>query len=93
MTKHPASVIFPPSTLQKSNRPHRTIYRVVSGNVFGVVEEPEGLGSEEPVDMQRMVKIGVLNSGVGINDDDTRHVIHELRAFCTNPAARVILPI
>ncbi len=60
---------------------HR-VYRVVSGNVVGVVEKPETIDPQKPLVEQYQVKIGVLDRNGGLPKSDAEIVIRKLRKFC-----------
>jgi len=58
------------------------VYRVVSGNVVGVVEKPETIDPRQPLMEQYRVKIGVLDQNGDLPKSDTEIVIRKLRKFC-----------
>jgi hypothetical protein len=58
------------------------VYRVVSGNVIGVVEKPETIDPRKPLTEQYRVKIGVLDRNGDLPKSDAEIVIRKLRKFC-----------
>lgn len=61
--------------------PHH-VFRVVSGNVIGVVEKPETIDPRKPVTEQYLVKIGALDTNDDFSKADAVIVINKLRDFC-----------
>ena len=68
----------------------RRVYQIVSGNVIGAIEELDCLDGAPP-QKQCIVKIGIVDAGRAIDDDDTRYVVASLRAFSAH-RARAFIP-
>jgi hypothetical protein len=62
----------------------KTIFEAISGNVIGVVEEPEILDPSRTANEQLLVKIGVIDPAGGLPESDARIVIEKLRVFVGN---------
>jgi hypothetical protein len=72
---------MPKKRVRSTDDPHQ-VYRVVSGNVIGVVEKPETIDPRKPLTEQYQVKIGVLDPEGELPKADAEIVIRKLRKFC-----------
>ena len=72
---------MPKKRVRSTDGPHQ-VYRVVSGNVVGVVEKPETIDPRIPLIQQHRVKIGVLDQNGDLPKSDAEIVIRKLRKFC-----------
>lgn len=63
---------------------YKKIFEAVSGNVIGIVEEPTPLDPDKGLQVQRRVKIGVLDRNGDLPKRDAMIVIQKLRAFVEN---------
>lgn len=66
---------------------HSWLYRVVIGNVVGVVEEPDSLDPARPLAEQYLVKIGALDRRLPLDKGDDQQVIARLHDFVTKHVA------
>ena len=57
------------------------LFKVISGNVIGIVEAPQVVDPQKSVRDQYLVKIGVLDSRGKLPKRDARHVIRELQEY------------
>lgn len=66
---------------------YKGIFEVRSGNMIGVVEEPNPLDPAKPVNEQRLVKIGVIDPDRARREPfsrpDANIVVEKLREFLT----------
>jgi hypothetical protein len=62
---------------------YKRIAEFISGNVIGIVEEPDPVDPSVPLEEQRMVKIGVLDQNQPLPKEDAEKVIQQLREFVT----------
>ncbi len=72
---------MPKKRVRSTDGPQQ-VYRVVSGNVIGVVERPNPIDPRKPLIQQYRVKIGVLDPEGDLPKSDAEIVIRELRTFC-----------
>ena len=63
---------------------YKRIFKTTSGNVIGIVEEPVPLDPDQPLEKQRIVKIGVFDPKKGIPRFDANRVIMRLREFVSH---------
>jgi hypothetical protein len=61
----------------------RVIFKTISGNVIGIVEEPRIVDPRKPVKDQYLVKIGVLDPRGDLPKKDARRVISKLQEYVT----------